>query len=1481
MTSQPYRSKALKHSRNQSPDPSSLNLSVKPDAIEQPKRSLLQPFYNMPLRGKQLVGLFTSETVSVVGLVGVGSVLIIAGGRSQLLNQAKSELAVSEIGYNIKVDQMSATFQAQASNNTLIEVTRAQVEGRSPSSQQQAQIKALLRNQVEALDIEYATVVGRDLKIIANANANRQGETFNPNELVSAVLENGQQIKTSAVVNWSDLAKENPTLPEGFVEQDALIRYVVTPIIDPTTNTVLGALVSGDVVNGKLPIVQGTVEAFDGGYSAVYARLSNGEFKLATSLDLGAEAQDLPQQNLQLPSSSLLQQAVAASGNPVTQRLVVGDNVYTVAAQSINDNNNQPIAVLVRGTPEVGLNSLLRNSLLLQAVVAILALALDVGLAVLIGEAIGTQIQRLQQTAKAFSSGNRQIRADVLSNDEIGELAKTFNEMADSIVQSENKLSEQANRRALEAQRSRLLAEVTAQIRESLQFTDVLNTAVEGIRDILQGDRVIVYQFTSDFQSGRIVAETGGNTWHKGINRLVLDAVPPETIEQYKAGRIWTVDNLQTADLIEYDAKLLQQFGAIAGMTAPILVGTELVGLLCVMQAYQARSWEEPEIQLFRQLSIQVGVALNQANLLQQQQLSAELARKLNEVTARVRESLEEQRIYSMATEGAQQMLATDRTLIYRLDESGAGTAIVESTAPGRPTAAYLTLTSPYFTQGDVELFERGQVLAIDDIVTTEVPQTRLEQLRALDVRSVLVAPLLVDGKLTGLLCSQGCGEVRQWTEQEVQLFQQLAIQVGFALSQTNLLQQQRISAEFARKLNEITTSMRQSLDEQRIFNTAVDGARQILTTDRTLIYCFDQAGNASAIAESVNERFPVAAYLTLTHPYFDQGDFAKYEQGQVLAIHHIDQAKLSTAKLEQLKSLEVRAVLVAPLLVDGKLMGLLCAQECTAPRQWTEPEIQLLQQLAIQVGYALSQANLLQQQRLSAEYARKLNEITSEMRRSLDQQKIFSAAVDGIRKQLEVDRTLIYLRKQKDIGAIVAESVAAKWAPTLGAVTAYPHLDRDAVEKFQQGQVLAIENINAAGLHQQQLAQLKPFKVVAELVAPVLVDGKLIGLLVAHQCSGTRAWQEAEINFFSRIAIQLGFALEQASLLEKTEEFSKEQKQQKEQLQQQLVELLRDVEGAAQGDLTVRANVTVGEIGTVADFFNAIVESLRQIVTNVKLSAEQVSEAIGENEDSVRMLAEEAIRQAEETHHVLNSVEQMTHSVQSVAESAQQAAIVARSASHTAAEGGAAMDLTVQNILMLRDTIGDTAKKVKRLGEASQQITRVVSLINQIAVQTNLLAINAGIEAARAGEQGQGFAVVAEEVGELATRSASATREIEAIVQQIQSGTNEVVQAMEESTTQVIEGTQLVSNAKQSLGQILEVSRQIDELVQSISEATVSQTQTSQVVTQLLTEVAQVSQHTSQFSLKVSNSLQQAVEVAHELQASVDTFRIDAVEEV
>lgn len=972
-----------------------LQKSVSPTLVSHPQEhqsSTLQWFSNLPVRGKQLTGLFTSEVISIVGLVGVGALLIVTSGRTQLLRQAETELAVAAINYNIKIDQMATGFRSQADNSAVILAAKTHSIGQSLTPDLRTQVKQVLRNELVAGNIEYATLVGKDMRIIVNANTDRVGETFNPNNLVSEVFKNPQQIQASQIVSWAELAKESPPLSQDFIKEDTLIRYTVTPVKDSATGSVVGALVAGDIVNGKLPMVENTLRAFGGGYSAVYTHHPSGEFTLATSLDQGlAPSIEQAKSGVPLMDTSILEKAVAQPGTTVTQRAVVGTQSYTMAAKAIEDFKGQPIAVLVRGTEETAFNKLLGGSLLVQLAVSALTLLIDVILAVWLGRTIAQPLKQLQQTAQKFSQGDRKIRAEIVSTDEVGELAKTFNDLADSIVSSEAFLAEQARRQLAEADRLRLYAKFTSSIYKSLRSDDILSNSAEGVRIVVQTERVVIYRFHPDYESGTITAESVAPGWIHTLGETIDNPLTSDDIEKYKIGHAWVCDNVHEAQLSDNHRRLVERF--------------------------------------------------------------------------------------------------------------------------------------------------------------------------------------------------------------------------------------------------------------------------------------------------------------------------------------------------------QVKAFMIVPILQDGEVIALLWAHQCSGPRVWQNYEVDIFRQLAAQISFALNQANLLEQ-----------------LERSREDAELARQAAEAVSQQVEQAR-------------------------------------------------------------------------------------------------------------------------------QKAESVSLEQRQQKEELQSQVLDLLNDIESSAKGDLTVRAQVTESTIGTVADFFNSIIESLREIVWQVKQTSVQVNNSLQEDEYAVRQLSFAALKQADEITRTLDSVEQMTHSIQEVAQSASQAAKVAHTAAIAAEAGGVAIDSTVENILNLQSTVVKTTDKVKLLGESSKQIAKVVSIVQGIALQTNLLAINAGIEASRAGEEGQGFRVVAEQIGELATQVANATREIEQVIEGIQAGTKEVIEVMQNSKSQVDHGTRMVIDAKHNLEQIFDVSRQIDEIVQFISDATVSQAQTSQLVKELMQDIANTSQLTSDSSRQVSDSLRTTVEVAEKLQMSVGRFNIGAAE--
>lgn len=338
----------------------------------------------------------------------------------------------------------------------------------------------------------------------------------------------------------------------------------------------------------------------------------------------------------------------------------------------------------------------------------------------------------------------------------------------------------------------------------------------------------------------------------------------------------------------------------------------------------------------------------------------------------------------------------------------------------------------------------------------------------------------------------------------------------------------------------------------------------------------------------------------------------------------------------------------------------------------------------------------------------------------------------------------------------------------------------------------------------------------------------------------------------------------------------AEETEQAKEDLQRQVIRLLDDVEGAARGDLTVQATVTADVLGAVADAFNLTIQSLQEIVRQVKEAAEQVNKGSTDSELFARNQSSEALRMAEELAVTLNSVQMMTESIERVADNAREAEEVARSSSVTALKGGKAVERTVSGIFQIRETVSETARKVKRLAEASQEISKIVLLISQIAERTNQLALNASIQAAKAGEAGRGFAVVADEVRQLADRSGKSLKEIEQIVLQIQSETGSVMTAMEEGIQEVIDVTERAEQAKTALEDIIQVSNRIDTLVRSITADTVEQRENSRAVAQVMQSVELTAQATSQESQRVGGALQNLVGIARGLLSSVERFRID-----
>jgi len=338
-----------------------------------------------------------------------------------------------------------------------------------------------------------------------------------------------------------------------------------------------------------------------------------------------------------------------------------------------------------------------------------------------------------------------------------------------------------------------------------------------------------------------------------------------------------------------------------------------------------------------------------------------------------------------------------------------------------------------------------------------------------------------------------------------------------------------------------------------------------------------------------------------------------------------------------------------------------------------------------------------------------------------------------------------------------------------------------------------------------------------------------------------------------------------------------RETAQKNERNQQAIMRLLDEIEELADGDLTVTVSVTEDFTGAIADSINYSVDQLRDLVITINHSALQVAAAVQDTQNTARQLAKASEQQAEQISEASVAVGDMVESIDRVSAHAYESAKVAERSVAIANKGNEVVHNTIHGMDNIREQIQDTAKRIKRLGESSQEIGDIVSLIDDIAEQTNILALNAAIQASLAGEAGRGFAVVADEVQRLAERSSSATRQIEALVRTIQTDTNEAVISMEQTTAEVVRGARLAQDAGVALAEIEGVSQTLAELIHSISDAAQLQTSSAGQISHTMAVIQQITAQTSSGSGATADSIRHLARMASEMRRSVSGFTLPA----
>lgn len=331
---------------------------------------------------------------------------------------------------------------------------------------------------------------------------------------------------------------------------------------------------------------------------------------------------------------------------------------------------------------------------------------------------------------------------------------------------------------------------------------------------------------------------------------------------------------------------------------------------------------------------------------------------------------------------------------------------------------------------------------------------------------------------------------------------------------------------------------------------------------------------------------------------------------------------------------------------------------------------------------------------------------------------------------------------------------------------------------------------------------------------------------------------------------------------------------------QQAILLLLDEMTNLAEGDLTVHTTVTEDITGAIADSVNYSIDALRNLVTTINHTAAQISIAAEQTENITNQLTVSSQKQSREIATATSAITEMAASIQQVSKNAKSSTQVAQKSVEIAHKGAETVSRTIDGMDTIREQIQETSKRIKRLGESSQEIGNIVGMIDEIADQTNILALNAAIQASSAGEAGRGFAIVADEVQRLAEKAGNATKQIEALVKTIQTDINEAVASMEQSTANVVNGAQLAEDAGEALTEIEMVSDNLSGLIETISSAASKQSQAANNVTRNMNVIQEITAQSLDSANNTASAVSKLTTMSQDLKKSVSGFKLPHSEE-
>jgi GAF domain-containing protein/DNA-binding response OmpR family regulator len=580
------------------------------------------------------------------------------------------------------------------------------------------------------------------------------------------------------------------------------------------------------------------------------------------------------------------------------------------------------------------------------------------------------------------------------------------------------------------AAREKVLAQVITRICQSLDLETIFSTAALEIRQLLHADRVAIFQFdvASDFAEGEFVAEDRSPEFSSVMAEKVRDYCFGDSyVTAYEEGQILVIPDTHQAGLSPCHLSILSRFKVRANLVVPLLQNQKLWGLLCVHQCCGSRQWQPAEVEFVSRIALQLGVALQQAELLEQARLdSAKIQaqkqqlervvkqeRILTQIIECMRETLDMQQIFATTTAVVRQLLQADRVAIYRFDStlsSIAGEFVAEDMHPSYPSVLTVSLRDRHFGQSYIYAYHQGKTLAIADTYDERLSDSHFEALSKLKIRADLVIPLLRGQNIWGLLCIHQCSEPRQWKQSEVEFTARIGSQLSVALQQAELFAQTQTHAlELQKALDKVEDQkiqlsqiamqertsayvmrrIRQTLDVEHIFKVTAQETQQILACDRVLVYQFGTDWGGEIVFESVglqckplldDQNTPIS----WDDSYLQDAKGSQFQNLQVSITPDIYHANYSACHIQKLEEFNIRASLIVPIFIGETLWGLLGAYQNTKPRDWHPWEVQIMEKVSDQLGVALQQSELLKQLQTAKEEADAANQAKSKFLASM-----------------------------------------------------------------------------------------------------------------------------------------------------------------------------------------------------------------------------------------------------------------------------------------------------------------------------------------------------------------------------------------------------------------------------------------------------------------------------------------------------------------